>query len=261
MAMWQLKILAAGVVFLTGMAGGLFSLRIQNYQNSQRWFSLGSALAGGIFLGAGLIHLLPDAVAGFAQINPKLSYPLAFTLCAFGFVSVLFLEKVLLAHQEEPEATAHESTESGQLYPYLLAAVLSFHSVLAGLALGAETSLVGSMVIFLAIIAHKGSAGFALGVGLVRGGLQKAGILKMLIAFALATPLGIVMGTAVQSLTSGSGGVLAEAIFDCLAAGTFLYIAVLEIIQEEFFDPAGRWLKFLLLILGLGGMALLALWL
>lgn len=261
MEMWQLKIIAAGVVFLTGLAGGLLSWRLQRSSRSELLFSLGSALAGGIFLGAGLIHMLPDAVDGFAQINPKLSYPLAFTLCAFGFVCVLFLEKVLLVRAEGPESMTQDSPPSSEIYPYLLATVLSFHSVLAGLALGAETSLVSSAVIFVAIIAHKGSAGFALGVGLLKGGLERGAIVKMIVAFALATPLGILAGTAIHTLITGRAGIMAEAIFDCLAAGTFLYIAVLDIIQEEFFDPTARWLKFFLLLLGLGGMALLALWL
>ncbi len=269
MSILEMKLVFVVAVFLIGMGGGLMALRLERLPASGFLFSLGSALAGGIFLGAGLIHMLPDAASGFASLAPKMSYPLAFALCAFGFVAILFLEKVLAAHHlpDAPDQPAHEeealarAASQGGLSAYLLAVVLSFHSLLAGLALGAEDSLAGSLAIFIAIMAHKGSAGFALGVSLHRGGLKQATILRAVALFAVSTPLGIILGAALDALLADSAAVLTEAVFDCLAAGTFLYIAVVDIIQEEFFDPAGRWAKFGSLVAGLLTMALLALWL
>jgi zinc transporter ZupT len=45
-----------------------------------------------------------------------------------------------------------------------------------------------------------------------------------------------------------------------LAAGTFIYVAVLDIIEEEFSIPGNELLKFISIVLGLGLMALLAVW-
>ena len=45
--------------------------------------------------------------------------------------------------------------------------------ILAGLALGAVPELAGALVIFLAILAHKTTAGFALGVSLVRNPMAR----------------------------------------------------------------------------------------
>ena len=56
----------------------------------------------------------------------------------------------------------------GGLAAYAVVTTLAVHSFLAGLALGAEAELSGVLVIFLAILAHKSTAGFALGVSLVR---------------------------------------------------------------------------------------------
>ena len=75
------------------------------------------------------------------------------------------------------------------------------------------------------------------------------------------TPLGIGLGLGFDAILTGRADQGFETLFDSLAAGTFLYIAALDIIQEEFFDPAGRWPKFILLAFGLGLMALIALWL
>ena len=253
-----LKFIFAGVVFLIGLTGGLVALRLGRSSWGQRWFSLGSALAGGVFLGAGLIHLLPDAAQGLGEYFKGLDYPLAFTLCALGFLAVLLLEKVICAGWE---ARLDGGSAAAGPMAFLLTVVLSFHSLLAGLALGAEGTLTGSLAIFLAIAAHKGSAGFALGVDLERAGVAASRRWAALLTFSLSTPIGIFAGAGVAALTSGPSGRLVEAVFDSLAAGTFLYIAVLDIIQEEFFQPVDRWPKFLLLFIGLVGMALLALWL
>jgi zinc transporter 1/2/3 len=254
----MLKLIFAGIVFFTGLAGGFSAIRLGRSPWGKRWFSLGSALAGGVFLGAGMIHLLPDAAHGFGSYYKGLDYPLAFALCAIGFLAILLLEKVIFANQpDEPNAQA---AAAGPM-AFLLTVVLSFHSLLAGLALGVESTLTGSLAIFLAIVAHKGSAGFALGVDLERAGVVSNRRWTALIIFSLSTPFGILAGAGLDILASGPSGRLVEAVFDSLAAGTFLYIAVLDIIQEEFFQPVDRWPKFLLLVIGLVGMALLALWL
>ena len=74
------------------------------------------------------------------------------------------------------------------------------------------------------------------------------------------TPLGIVLGAVLDHLLQAKYGRLFEGVFDCLAAGTFLYIAIIEIIGKEFAVETGRKLKFVALSTGLGVMALIALW-
>ena len=118
----------------------------------------------------------------------------------------------------------------------------------------------GSLVIFLAIIAHKGAAAFALIVDFQRNGLPQARITRVLILFASMTPLGIVLGTVLDRLLAASYGRLFEGIFDSLAAGTFIYVAVLEIIGKEFDDQKRIVPKFVALCAGLALMALIAVW-
>ena len=61
MDLLALKVVAIVAIFLTGVAGGLLPHQIEKSRHGQLYLSLGSALAGGVFLGAGLIHMLPDA--------------------------------------------------------------------------------------------------------------------------------------------------------------------------------------------------------
>lgn len=84
--------------------------------------------------------------------------------------------------------------------------------------------------------------------------------MRLLLAFASMTPLGIVLGAGLEHLLQGNYGRLFEGIFDCLAAGTFLYIAIIEIIGKEFAAKTASGLKFVVLCVGLGLMAVIALW-
>ena len=84
----------------------------------------------------------------------------------------------------------------------------------------------------LAIFLHKGAAGMSLGISMQKafGPQGKATVITMMILFATFTPLGIFMGW----IISEGEHPLLEILFNCLAGGTFLYIACSEIIIEEF---------------------------
>lgn len=75
--------------------------------------------------------------------------------------------------------------------------------------------------------------------------------------FASATPIGIAIGYASSNLGHGSAG----AAMSALASGTFLYVALNEVIPKELEHPDGhRVLKVVALLLGFGLMSLLAVW-
>ena len=54
------------------------------------------------------------------------------------------------------------------------------------------------------------------------------------------TPLGIVVGASIGAALTGRADALFQAIFDSLGAGTFIYIAALDIIKTEFDNPRYR---------------------
>ena len=249
------KISAIILIILAGILGGLFPLHSALSNRGHQRISIGNAFAGGIFLGAGLLHMLPDSIDNFAKLNLSIDYPFAALIAGFGFLFVLFLEKVLV---REKAINALSSQES--VYPTVLFIVLAIHSIIAGLSLGLETGLASGFVIFIAIIAHKGSASFALGVSLVEAKISKSKITKTIIFFTLMTPLGILIGSIFSSIESSNTNIYFEAIFDALATGTFIYIAVLDIINEVFKKAENRWIKFSILIIGFLLMATIAIW-
>lgn len=254
------KAIALVSILLIGLAGGFLSVWLASSKKGDRFFSLGNAFAGGIFLGAGMIHMLPDAQEGFEGFTGQTGFPWVFLVCAIGFLMVLFLEKVLL-HQHDAIAASEQENSGRALYPYVLTLVLSVHSIIAGIALGTEQKMGLVLVILIAVAVHKGSAAFALGVSLFRGDVPKTRTLKIICFFCCMTPLGIVIGSGMTALMTGPAELLVTSMFDALAAGTFLYVALIDIVEHEFTRPEGRRLKFNLVLSGLGMMAILAVWL
>lgn len=248
------QILSIVLIILAGLAGGLFPLQKELTKKGYQRLSLGNAFAGGIFLGAGLLHMLPDSIENFDKISFPFEYPLAALIAGLGFMFVLFLEKVLVREK------AISSLDQKTIYPYVLFLVLAIHSIIAGMSLGLETNLASGIVIFIAIIAHKGSASFALGVSLLKANIKKNIFIRTILLFTLMTPLGIIIGSFFSSIESNNTNILFEALFDALAAGTFIYIAVLDIINEVFEEADKKGLKFSVLILGFFLMAAIAIW-
>jgi zinc transporter 1/2/3 len=266
------KLLAVVVVFGAGMLGGLLPWKVAASRRSEAYLGWGNAFAGGVLLAAGLIHLLGDAADGFDAVWPDIDYPWAFTIAAGAFLLILGIERVLPRASRLPVGAAHlgsdpesdsilEAAEDTSKYPYLLLITLSIHSIIAGMALGAQQSLAGFAVIVIAIIAHKSAAGFALGVSLHRVGTSLGRARTLILGFSIMTPIGIVAGTLIAALLDTTGEQVFEALFDAIAAGTFIYIASLDIIREEFLPPrSDRRIKWVWAALGLTLMAVVAIW-
>lgn len=248
-----LKFIAIGFIFVSGVIGGLLPLRIGMTDRGKRTMALGNAFAGGIFLGAGLIHLLPDALGDFAQVLPNVDYPLGALLAGIGFLGVLLTEKVLVRHISDDEVPSGVGVG-----PVLLFLVLSIHSVIAGATFGLETAAATSLALFIAIIAHKGTAAFALGISLKTAGATNRRLRNNVIVFSAMTPIGVLLGI-LFILLNIPNPELFEAIFDGLAAGTFMYIAIMDILQETFEESTDRWQRFGMVLIGfvfMGGLAI-----
>ncbi len=210
------KFLSAFLILLmTLIAAWLpFKRRLQSQQGYQ--FPVAEALACGVFLGAGLIHMLGDASTDFQKLG--FHYPLAFLLAGSVFLFLLFLEHLsvdLQHHHEKHEAIA-----------VVAVVMLSIHSLLAGAALGLSGSLASGLLVLIAILAHKWAASFALAVQLNKSDLSVKSIVIYFIVFAVMAPLGVIAGGELSSPLNQYQ--VLKPIFNSLAAGTFLYIGTLH---------------------------------
>ncbi|AGF77896.1 putative divalent heavy-metal cations transporter [Desulfocapsa sulfexigens DSM 10523] len=250
------KIISLLVIFAAGLFGGLAPTKISLTPQGKRKLTLGNAFSGGVFLGAGLLHMLPDARENFTAFAGDVAYPYVALICGGGFLLVMLLEKAVLGGSEDIGAMS----KGRSVYPYLLCVILSVHSIIVGTSLGLEASLVASVGILVAILAHKWAAAFALGVSLRENGFSLSLHVRLICFFALMAPLGVVLGTIFSALFSGKAALLFEAVFDALAAGTFLYVACADVMEEVFRKSGDNWRKVILIICGFFLMALIAIW-
>lgn len=269
MSLLLLKILCGIAVFVGALFGGTLPMRWHMRDVPGNLLGRSNALAAGMFLGIGMVHMLPEADELW---RPVVDYPMAALLAAVAFLLVLFFEHVMLPPHRHGvvEGIEHGSTEltdelgahagRSEFYAYTLLIALAVHSLISGVALGAQTEAAGAFVILIALVAHKASEGLGLGVSLVRNGVPADRATILLIGFAATTPLGIWLGSVASESLSSQGSQLFSATFVSLAAGTFIYIASLDIISEEFTHGGDRGAKWCLAFLGLAIAALLALW-
>ena len=142
---------------------------------------------------------------------------------------------------EETDSQQETFCTHFNLTSMVLLVALSTHAVFEGIALGLTNSLAPALNIMLALMIHKCAASMSLGISISKNfgstKMDKNRGLTLLIMFALATPLGIIIGLILQDTSE-----LVEIIFSSLAGGTFVYIAASEVIVEEFSMPgAQKW--------------------
>lgn len=244
------KFLAAAIIFVVAMVGGFFPLLLKTTDREKRWLLYGESFAGGVFLGAGLIHLLPDAAASFTNYK----YPFAFLICA---ISILFLR---FTEEGATKLFKHKHASHQICLACLLTVILSVHSIFEGTALGIETAFASFLVILTAILAHKGAAAFALGISLRKSEMPRKILSLLVITFSLMTPIGILLGAFIIAMFHSNQGAITVGVFEAIAAGTFIYIAAFHSIHmngDEEVSPLHRLCYF---AVGFIVMAAIAVW-
>ena len=245
-----MKLLAIILIVLTAFAAGTYPILKRLHSNRGYQFPLGEALAAGVFLGAGLMHMLANSAKTF--FDKGYNYPIPFLLAGITFLLLLWLE-----HLGDEIYTHKDTNNSG--FAILAFVMLSIHSFLVGTALGLSSQLSVIIVLLLAILAHKWAASFALAIQISKSTLSiHIGIILFLI-FVSMTPLGILTGDIVaHGLNKAS---LLEPVFSALAAGTFLYLGTLHGLSHSIMiRKCCKPKYFSFVILGFILMALVAIW-
>ena len=146
----------------------------------------------------------------------------------------------------------------------VLVVALSFHAIFDGLAVGTTTSRTAAHAVATAVLLHKPIAAFALGSLLIRvGGATSVGDLARPMAFfALTSPVGLMLGMLLLGRSNADDVEMTSAVSQSVAAGTFIYVATIEVIAKEFSHTGGcsprtKLWKFTLLCAGVALSAML----
>mmetsp|Transcript_19602 Transcript_19602/g.36900 ORF Transcript_19602/g.36900 Transcript_19602/m.36900 type:complete len:460 (-) Transcript_19602:175-1554(-) len=140
---------------------------------------------------------------------------------------------------------------------YLLVTILSIHSLCAGMSFGTNRDLATAVGLLIAIVCHKAFAGFALGMSFRQNDVLLRQAIWGILVFSSMTPFGVFMGYTASNLVSGASSKWLSMIFKGVAAGTFIYIALVEILLEEFEGKDDKALKLVGFAAGATAMTIL----
>ena len=279
-------------VFVTALAGGFLPLLVRW---DGRRLHLALALSTGIFLGAVFLHLLPSLPSGHSHRapvaesvapesttgNPGGNGPtedlnaaadthdhdhdhdhdqgakvtaeedhanLVWMFVLLGVLAVYLLEALVLRTHDHDDLHRHRAVGWAALWG------LSVHALTAGMAWSVAAGHDDHMghVFLLAILAHKAFESFSLSTVFLLGEIPRGRVALIAVLFALVTPIGALLG---QSLL-GVLGPLGQDLLMALAAGTFLFVCLCELLGEVFHHRDDIGLKLALLAAGVGLMVL-----
>ncbi|KAK2869387.1 hypothetical protein Q7C36_001258 [Tachysurus vachellii] len=249
--------------------------------------SLISCFAGGVFLAACLLDIIPDYLSDISEQlqDTNIDYPLAEFIMACGFFIVLILERLVQScnkrgnmetapllpsaghshshthrsinevdnssHHVHMDLQAHSSFRS-----FMLFLSLSLHSVFEGLAIGLQATDTKVLEICIAILIHKSIIVFSLSIKLIQSAVPIMWLIIYILVFSVMSPMGIAIGIGVSEAQLQMG-MLVQAVLEGLAAGTFIYITFLEILPHELNSPERQLLKVLFILFGFSLMAFL----
>lgn len=212
-----LKILFGLIIFIVILLAGWYPFKKRIKDDQHIDFPIGETLATGVFLGAALLHMLPEATNAFNHLG--YTYPFAFIITGAVFLIFLWFEhlgKELYHH--------HDATHPA--FAILAWAMLSIHSIMLGAALGLAHYNSMIIMLFLAIITHKWAESFAIAVQLNKSSMSTNKSMVFFFIFSLMTPIGIYFGWYFGH------GIETNSIFDPIllaaSAGTFLYLGTLH---------------------------------
>jgi len=244
---------------------------------SERGLHFFVCISAGIFLGAIFLHLLPELAAGTASASSDgaghshdLQFVAPWAAALFGLVLLFFIEKIWLtghaphgpakhahaghAHDAHGRVAHAEAADNPHRVVWFATFIgLSVHSFATGLGYSAVAADPALMWTFLGSIAvHKASETFSLATIMRLAGLPDGRVLTSLAIFCLAEPAGLIAGTLFRSEGAPQG---VQPLLTGLACGTFLYVAVGNLLPEVFHGSSERLLRVGGLMLGIATAA------
>src|SRR5579871_74601 len=262
---------SAAIVAVALMGGLVPMLGRVTHSRLQLYLSV----SAGVMLGASFFHVMPDAwkMAGESVFGWSMALGVIGLFCIERFIAPHSHEdssKLQTEHVHEPGCDHdHQHRAAPQVAGWMAVLGLTVHTFMNGVALGAAVqdeladhsaaAALPGLAIFLAIILHKPADAMAISTVLSRKGVRRGKLALVQLGFASMIPI----GAAAFVWTSGQlekslenkviGGVLA------FSAGTFLFIALSDLLPEVQFHRHDRVPLFAALVLGVVLMGFIAL--
>lgn len=232
------------LLFVASLVGALLPL----YRRwSDRGLHVFVALAAGIFLGTIFLQLLPHLAGVEVEGHPHGPEPegvhglLPWIAALAGLLVLFAVERVWLpswtrGSSADPHTSLWTATFLG----------LSVHAITAGVALSAILADPDARMQFLAsMLIHKATETFSLATVMRLANLGRTRTIALLLCFAAIEPAGLLFGSGLMGIGHGLDAVLTG-----LACGTFLYVAVCDLLPEVFHGAERPVIKLVAVVVG-----------
>lgn len=164
------------------------------------------------------------------------------------------------SHVESAKSRHVVFSGANPVLPFLLAALFSIHSLIAGFALGVNPSLNRTAIAtYVAILSHKFIEAMSVGANFAKENVKLSRSVAVILLYSIMTPLGIVLGMVLTTWLKGRNVLIAESVAMAIGAGSFIYLAYHEMSDDN--DEHEPLDKILLFSIGLASTAALAYWL
>ncbi|KAG8085902.1 hypothetical protein GUJ93_ZPchr0010g10825 [Zizania palustris] len=116
------------------------------------------------------------------------------------------------------------------------------HSIIIGISLGASESLGTIRPLVAALTFHQFFEGIGLGGCIVQARFRLKSAVTMAVFFSLTTPIGILIGIGISSAYNENSptALVVEGVLDSAAAGILNYMALVDLLADDFMNPRVR---------------------
>lgn len=259
------------------------------------------AFAAGVILATSFVHILPEAFERLGSpclvSGPWQKFPFAGLVAMLAAIATLVVDTIATgyfqraahakkaaavvgadveatpAHHAHGVSAAIASSSDAQLIRHrVISQVLELgiivHSVIIGMSLGASQSASTIRPLVVALTFHQFFEGIGLGGCIVQAKFRLRSVLLMALFFSLTTPVGVVIGIGISSVydENSPNTLIIQGILSAAAAGILNYMALVDLLAEDFMNPRvqsnGRLqvIVNLSLLLGTALMSMLAVW-
>ncbi|KAK9153997.1 hypothetical protein Sjap_001477 [Stephania japonica] len=304
----HLKLISLLVIFVASVIGIASPVLLaRRFQSNKPTYDKATLLikcfAAGVILSTSLVHVLPDAFDALSDCHvssrhPWKDFPFAGLLTLLGAAAALAVDLTASSHMEGhghghghgqgqksnyemvgAESGELSTTESGEsvekmkqrLVSQVLEIGIIFHSVIIGVTMGMSQNKCTIKPLVAALAFHQVFEGMGLGGCIAQAGFSFGTTAYMCFMFAVTTPMGIILGMIVFSVTgyddSNPNALIMEGLLGALSSGILIYMALVDLIAADFFHnpimSSQRSIKklcYVALLLGSASMSILALW-
>ncbi|KAG5607550.1 hypothetical protein H5410_029042 [Solanum commersonii] len=274
----NLKLISIFVIFFTSVIGitlPVFLARFLFHGKTvhDKAILIIKCFAAGVILSTSLVHVLPDAFTALSDCqvssrHPWKDFPFSGLVTLIGVLTALLVDLTATSHVEshqnqaegyaavgnseelgilskkiDVEQQQREAEELVKLKQRLISQVLEigiiFHSVIIGVTLGMSQNQCTIRPLVAALSFHQIFEGMGLGGCIAQAGFSFGTTAYMSFMFSVTTPMGIVLGMIVFSITgyddTSPNALILEGLLGSLSSGILIYMALVDLIALDFF--------------------------